>query len=154
MDCLASVLFHFTLGGLIWYFFGLQSFVLGFLLPAIISNGLGSYLFYAQHNFPAVIYKQKNEWSYADAAMQSSSYMKMNKFMHWCTGNIGYHHIHHLNARIPFYKLPIVYAEMPELQNVGTTSLSPNDILDCFRLKIWDPELNKMIGLKELSGTN
>lgn len=146
-DCLLAILLHFTLGGLIWYYFGPVSLILGFFLPAIISNALGAYLFYAQHNFPTVIYKRKDQWSYVDAALLSSSYMKMNKFMHWCTGNIGYHHIHHLNARIPFYKLPVVYSEIKELQKKGDTSLAPKDIYACLKLKVWDPEMNQMVAL-------
>jgi omega-6 fatty acid desaturase (delta-12 desaturase) len=79
--------------------------------------------------------------------------MKMSKLMHWFTGNIGYHHIHHINSRIPFYKLPQVFQEMKELQQVGTTSLSPSDILRCLRLKAWDPETGKMVGLNEIYAT-
>ena len=136
IDCLLALIFHFGIGALIWAFFGPLSFLLGFLFPAVFSNAMGAYLFYAQHNFPSVIYKRKDEWNYAEAALLSSSYMRMNKFMQWCTGNIGFHHIHHLNARIPFYKLPMVHSEMPELQKVGTTSLSPKEIYACTRLKV------------------
>lgn len=150
-DCLLALIFHFGVGFAIWYAFGLTSLVLGFFLPALISNALGAYLFYAQHNFPGVIFKKKEEWSYTDAALFSSSYMQMNRFMHWCTGNIGYHHIHHLNARIPFYKLPLVYQEMPELQKPGSTSLSPRDIHACLKLKVWDPDQQRMVGMKEIT---
>ena len=79
-----------------------------------------------------------------------SSYMKMSKLMHWFTGNIGYHHIHHINAKIPFYRLPEVYKEMPEFQNPGVTSFWPKDVLACFRIKVWDPQVDRMITLKEL----
>ncbi|MCB0665779.1 MAG: fatty acid desaturase [Saprospiraceae bacterium] len=150
VDCLFALIFHFGLGFLIWYLFGFFSFILGFLLPAMISNALGAYLFYAQHNFPGVIFRKKDEWSYTDAALLSSSFMHMNQFMHWCTGNIGYHHIHHLNARIPFYKLPQVYHDIPELQKPRSTSLAPKDILACLRLKVWDPDTQKMVGMKEI----
>jgi omega-6 fatty acid desaturase (delta-12 desaturase) len=153
LDCLVAIIFHFGIGAAVWYFFGTTAFLIGFLVPILISHALGAYLFYAQHNFPSVTFKKKEEWSYTEAALFSSSYMKLNKFMQWCTGNIGFHHIHHLNARIPFYKLPEVYADMPELQKVGITSLSPKDIYACIRLKVWDPEQNKMIGLKELAGS-
>ena len=84
---------------------------------------------------------------YETAAMESSSYMKMNKMMAWFTANIGYHHIHHLNSRIPFYRLPEIMKELPELQNAKITSLSPKEIIACLRLKVWDPEKNKMVGL-------
>ena len=111
---------------------------------------LGSYLFYAQHNFPAAIYKPNTEWNYAGAALESSSYMEMNKIGHWMTANIGYHHVHHLNSRIPFYRLPEAMAAIPELQRPGRTSLSPSNIIKCLRLKAWDPELNRMVGYSEM----
>ncbi len=149
-DCLFALLFHVSLGAVIFYFSGWQGLVLGFFIPALISNAMGAYLFYAQHNFPDAIYKPKEEWTYSFAALHSSSYMKMPAIMHWFTGNIGYHHIHHMNPRIPFYKLPTVYHAMKEFQRPGTTSLSPGDIFACLRLKAWDPDLNKMIGLKEI----
>jgi omega-6 fatty acid desaturase (delta-12 desaturase) len=112
---------------------------------------LGSYLFYAQHNFPGVVFRNNVEWSYANAALESSSYMKMNPFMEWVTANIGYHHIHHLNSRIPFYRLPEAMANIPGLQHPKVTTLKPSDIIKCLRLKVWDPDKNKMIGFSEMN---
>jgi len=71
--------------------------------------------------------------------------------MAWFTANIGYHHLHHLNSRIPFYRLPEVMAAFPELQSPKTTSLRPGEILRCLRLKVWDPEAQRMVGLAEIS---
>ncbi len=73
----------------------------------------------------------------------------MGPFMNYMTGNIGYHHIHHLNAKIPFYRLPEAYAKMPELQTHRTTSLSPQEVLRCLSLKVWDVEQQKLLPLKE-----
>jgi omega-6 fatty acid desaturase (delta-12 desaturase) len=73
--------------------------------------------------------------------------MVMSPIMGWFTANIGYHHIHHLNARIPFYRLPEARAAIPELQNPKTTSLNPLDILRYLRLKVWDVEAQQMVGL-------
>ena len=111
---------------------------------------LGAYLFYAQHNFPNAQFKNNTEWNYARAALESSSYMVMNPFWRWVTANIGYHHIHHLNSRIPFYRLPEAMKAIPELQSARVTTLNPSDIVACLRLKVWDPEENRMIGFKEL----
>ncbi|MCB0782756.1 MAG: fatty acid desaturase, partial [Flavobacteriales bacterium] len=110
-----------------------------------------AYLFYAQHNFPTATFADKDGWSYVNAALGSSSYMKMSQVMHWFTGNIGYHHIHHLNARIPFYRLPEAFEAIPELQEAKTTSLMPGEIVRCLRLKVWDPQLGRMIGRRELT---
>ena len=71
--------------------------------------------------------------------------MTMGPVMHWFTGNIGYHHVHHLNARIPFYRLPEAMAALEELQSPGTTSLKPRDIIACLRLKLWSPEKAKLV---------
>jgi omega-6 fatty acid desaturase (delta-12 desaturase) len=73
----------------------------------------------------------------------------MGAFMNYMTGNIGYHHIHHLNAKIPFYRLPEAYEELPELQRARVTSLRPQEILCCLSLKVWDVEHQKLLPLKE-----
>jgi omega-6 fatty acid desaturase (delta-12 desaturase) len=135
----------------VFYFFGWQGWLFAILIPFLLAHALGTYLFYAQHNFPGVYFSDKNGWTYETAAMVSSSYMKMNRVMAWFTGNIGYHHVHHLNARIPFYRLPEVIKALPELQQAKTTSLHPRDIINCLRLKVWDPETKQMIGFKELN---
>jgi omega-6 fatty acid desaturase (delta-12 desaturase) len=69
--------------------------------------------------------------------------------LHWFTANIGYHHVHHLNARIPFYRLPEAMAGIEELQSAGTTSLYPLDIYRCLRLKLWNPERNRLVTFRE-----
>lgn len=149
-DSVLSLAFHVLLGTAIVVFLGWQSLLLGLILPLMIAHAMGAYLFYAQHNFPSATFKSKEEWDYVYAALHSSSFMKMSPVMHWFTGNIGYHHIHHINPRIPFYNLPKTYEEMEIFQNPGVTSLSPRDIAHCFQLKAWDPETGKMIGKKEL----
>jgi omega-6 fatty acid desaturase (delta-12 desaturase) len=65
--------------------------------------------------------------------------------MHWFSGNIGYHHVHHLNSHIPFYRLPEAMAGIEELQSPGTTSLRPRDVLSCLRLKLWDVEQERLV---------
>jgi omega-6 fatty acid desaturase (delta-12 desaturase) len=85
------------------------------------------------------------------AALDSSSFMRMGPVMRWFTGNIGFHHIHHLNAHIPFYRLPEAYKAIPALRKAKTTSLAPADIVRCFRLKVWDPERGRMVGYRELA---
>ena len=150
-DSIISLVFHFGIGYLVYHFFGTEAFWLTFILPSFISSAMGSYLFYAQHNFPGVTLKEKSsDWEYLDAALNSSSYMPLSPIMHWFTGNIGYHHIHHANPRIPFYRLPEVFAKMKEFQNPKTTNLSIKQIIACLKLKVWDAEQNKMIGFKEM----
>lgn len=127
-----------TLGLNFWFFV--------YFLPLAVAMASGAYLFYAQHNFPDVHVQPRESWSYVRAALESSSYMKMGPVMRWFTGNIGYHHVHHLNQLIPFYRLPEAMAAIPELQTPPVTTLSPKDIAENFRLKLWDPELGRMVG--------
>ena len=149
-DSLIALILHVTASVLIFVFFGWQIWFCLFFLPFIIAFGLGAYLFYAQHNFPGVTFAENNEWAYEKAALESSSYMMMNPVMAWLTGNIGYHHIHHLNSKIPFYRLPEVMRDFKELQNCKRTSLSPRAIFACLRLKIWDQEKREMVGLRDI----
>lgn len=144
-----ALVVHVITGVVMFLAGGWTGLLLGLILPSLIAFAMGAYLFYAQHNFPGVFFADKDGWTYINAAMLSSSYMTMNPVMHWFTGNIGYHHIHHLNAKIPFYRLPETYRAIPELQDARTTSLSIRDIIACFRLKVWDVEQQKMISLRE-----
>ena len=78
------------------------------VLPLAVACALGGYLFYAQHNFPDVNVQPRQHWTYVNAALESSSYMPMGPIMAFFTGNIGFHHVHHLNPSIPFFRLPDV----------------------------------------------
>ena len=73
----------------------------------------------------------------------------MPRILHWFTGNIGYHHVHHLNHRIPFYRLPEAMAAMPELQDPIRTSWHPVDVWGCLRIGLFDPERGEMISFSE-----
>ena len=140
---------HFGTLGLMTYFLGWDVAFFALFLPVYLSNLLGAYLFYAQHNFPDVQLRDRRDWDYNFAALQSSSMMDMNPVLHWFTGNIGYHHVHHLNHKIPFYMLPEVMAKVPELQNPGRTSWWPSDIAACLRLKLWDTSKKRMVSWSE-----
>ena len=104
------------------------------LLPLTVAGAVAAYLFYAQHNFPSFEIKPAGEWDYAFAGLKSSSYLRMGPVMCWFTGNIGYHHVHHVNAHIPFYRLPEAMAAIVELQSPVTTTRQPAEILRCLRL--------------------
>lgn len=123
-----------------------DAFVYGWVIPMAVAATSGSYLFYAQHNFPGVHVADRQTWTFSGAAIDSSSYLKMGPVMNWLTANIGFHHVHHLNAAIPFYRLPEAMQSIPELQNPHTTTLSPADMAACLKLKLWSPEQNTMVG--------
>lgn len=147
IDSFYALLVHFGFHAAIFIFFGWQGTLFCSVIPHFIAGALGTYLFYAQHNFPEVHYQVNEDWTYEGAALESSSFLNTNRFMHWVTANIGYHHIHHLNARIPFYRLPEIMEKIVELQSPKRTSLMPSDILKCLKLKIWDEELKRMVSV-------
>jgi len=150
-DSLLALVGHLALIGLLW---GLGGFDLAFfvvLLPMSIASALGSYLFFAQHSFKRMHIMSMETWTYYRAALESSSYMRLNKLMQWFTGNIGFHHIHHLNVRIPFYRLPEAMNAIPELQSPITTTLAPREIVNCFRASLWDEDRQRMVSYGEAS---
>ncbi len=147
-----AILMHFSLAAILAFTVGPMAAFAGIILPVMVATVSGGYLFYAQHNFPDIVLRDRKSWEYTFAALRSSSMMEMSPVMHWFTGNIGYHHVHHLNSRIPFYRLPEAMAGMPELQTPGRTSFAPSDVLAALRLKLWDPKLQKMVGWEGLEG--
>jgi omega-6 fatty acid desaturase (delta-12 desaturase) len=140
---------HAALIAVLWVFGGFDTAFFVVLLPMFVASALGSYLFFAQHSFKRMHILSPDSWSYYRAAMESSSYMRLNKVMQWFTGNIGFHHIHHLNVRIPFYRLPEAMEAIPELQSPVTTTLSPRDIRDCFRCCLWDEDSQRVVSYRE-----
>jgi omega-6 fatty acid desaturase (delta-12 desaturase) len=149
-DGLLAFVAHLVLAIGITWLFGWPALLLTLVIPHFVAAAIGSYLFYAQHNFPSVSFNDKAGWAYDKAALESSSFLKTGPIMAWFTANIGYHHIHHLNSRIPFYRLPEATGAIPELQTPKTTSLHPIEILRCLRLKVWDGEAKRMVSLREM----
>lgn len=148
-DSAISLLVHFGAIVLLWNYGGFATAFFVILLPMWIASMFGSYLFFAQHSFKRMQIISPEVWTVYRAALVSSSYMRLNKIMQWFTGNIGYHHIHHMNMHIPFYRLPEAMAAIPELQSPIATSLSPRDIIDCFKSCLWDEERQRMISYRE-----
>ena len=149
-DCLLAFLLHLAFAAMLVVMFGWLALILTLVLPMFIASALGAYLFYVQHNFPGVTFNDQAGWTFEKAALESSSHLKTGPLMSWFTANIGYHHIHHLNHRIPFYRLPEIYRAIPELQKAKTTSLHPRDIFRCLRLKVWCVETQRMVGVRGL----
>lgn len=147
----AALAVHLTLMAGIGVAFGWDAAFFGLFLPLFTACATGSYLFYAQHNFPACEIRSRETWTYHHAALRASSMFDMPAVMHWLTGNIGYHHVHHLNHKIPFYRLPEAMAGMVELQDPGRTTWRPSDVWACLRLKVWDPERQRLITWAELA---
>ncbi len=148
LDAAFSIACH--AGILLWLASGrIEDLWLAGIIPFTISSAVGAYLFFAQHNFPGASLRPGREWDYVYAALHSSSYIHMSPLMRWFTGNIGYHHVHHLNPKIPFYRLPEAMLAIKELQAPVMTSLRPRDIVACLRLKLWDPITEQHVPWKQ-----
>ena len=146
---LLAVVLHVALFLGVLYGWGWVSALCAVSLPYALSMAIGSYLFYAQHNFPDLRLAQRDQWSYTEATLHASSMFEMSPLMHWFTGNIGFHHVHHLNHRIPFYRLREAMQAIPELQNPGRTSWRLRDIRACLDLYVWDPDQARMLTYAE-----
>jgi omega-6 fatty acid desaturase (delta-12 desaturase) len=131
-----------SIGALCWLI-GWQDFLLVWAPPAMLAASVGIWLFYVQHQFEDAYWQSGAEWDYADAALRGSSYLKLPKLLQFFTGNIGLHHVHHLNARIPNYNLQRAHDENPIFHDVPTLSLS--DALGTVKLKLWDEQAGKLV---------
>ena len=129
-------------GSLCWSI-GWLDYLLVFAPAALLAGSIGIWLFYVQHQFEDAYWEDAGDWSYADAALRGSSFLKLPPPLRFCTGNIGYHHVHHLNARIPNYNLRRAHEENPIFHEVPTLSLW--DGLRAVSLKLWDEDRGRMV---------
>jgi omega-6 fatty acid desaturase (delta-12 desaturase) len=124
-----------AVGALCWLL-GWKEFLLVEAPLIALAGAAGLWLFYVQHQFVDVYWERTREWTYADAAMRGSSYLHLPRVLQFFTGNIGFHHVHHLNPRIPNYNLPRAHREVAAAHRIPTISLW--DGLKAVRLKLWD----------------
>ena len=123
--------------------FGWQGFVLVQLPAAFLAAQVGVWLFFVQHQFEDVYWEHGRDWSYAEAAFQGSSYLKLPKLLQFFTGNIGLHHVHHLSAKVPNYNLQRAHDENPVFRAVPVLAI--RDSLRCPRLKLIDTESGRLV---------
>lgn len=130
----------------LWIGFGKLLLIAGPVL--YIAGGAGIWLFYIQHQFEHTYWKHGAEWNSTLAAMQGSSFYKLPKVLQWFTGNIGFHHVHHLNESTPNYRLPQIYEQHPEYHDVYTVTLWSS--LKTAFLSVWDEQQARLISFREL----
>ncbi len=140
---LATDLALAVIAGSLCWLIGWRDYLLVLGPSALIAGSMGIWLFYVQHQFEDAYWESGEGWNYADAALRGSSYLKLSAPLRFCTGNIGYHHVHHLNARIPNYNLRRAHEENAVLQAVPTLSLL--DGLRAVSLKLWDEDSARMV---------
>lgn len=127
--------------------FGWQAFFLIHGVTLFVAGSLGIWLFYIQHTYEDSYFEYDDEWDYVKAAVEGSSYYKLPKILQWITGNIGFHHVHHLSPRIPNYKLEEAHETVTPLQQATTITIRTS--LESIRYKLYDHSQMKFVTFKE-----
>ncbi len=133
--------------GVLCWLLGWREYLLVQAPTVLLAGSAGIWLFYVQHQFEDAYWESAERWSYADAALRGSSYLKLPTVLQFFSGNIGLHHVHHLSARIPNYRLQRAHDENPIFHEVPVLSL--RDGLRTVRLKLWDEERGRMVSFAE-----
>ena len=127
---------------------GLKAFLLVQIPSMAVAGTAGVWLFYIQHQFEGVYWERGERWDFTRAALEGSSYYKLTRALQWFTGNIGFHHIHHLNARIPNYLLEKCHKEVEACKKVKPVTLFKS--LKAISFHLWDEENRRLVGFKYL----
>lgn len=128
--------------------FGITAYVLIHLTVEMVGGGIGIWMFYVQHQFEDVYWERDENWDYTAAALQGSSFYKLPKVLQWFSGNIGFHHIHHLSPRIPNYNLERCHKADPMFQEVKPITLFSS--LRSLPLRLWDEKLGRLVGYRHM----
>lgn len=143
----ALLLVFGTIGSLI----GFGTLAITYLPILFLTSVMGGWLFFIQHQFEETFWEKDEDWSYNEAALMSSSYYVMPKILQWFTGNIGLHHVHHLNANIPNYRLQECVDANEDLQSMNRITL--RESLKSIPLALWNEDTKKLISFKEMEAS-
>ena len=133
--------------GMSWIF-GLKAYLIIQLIAVAVAGSTGIWLFYVQHQFEGVYWERNEKWDYATAALKGSSFYKLPKILQWFSGNIGFHHIHHLSPRIPNYHLEKCHEAEPLFQTVKPVTFFGS--FKSFTFRLWDEQRRKLVGYGHL----
>jgi acyl-lipid omega-6 desaturase (Delta-12 desaturase) len=133
--------------GMSWIF-GLKAYLLLQVLMVMLAGSVGIWLFYVQHQFEGAYWQRSEDWDYSTAALKGSSFYKLPKVLQWFSGNIGFHHIHHLSPRIPNYHLEKCHKAEPLFQTVKPVTLFSS--LRSFTFRLWDEKQQRLVGYSAL----
>jgi omega-6 fatty acid desaturase (delta-12 desaturase) len=128
--------------------FGFKAYVLLQLIPIMVAGSAGVWLFYVQHQFEGVYWERRENWDYVTAALKGSSFYKLPKVLQWFSGNIGFHHIHHLSPRIPNYHLEECHKAEALFQTVKPVTFLSS--FKSFTFRLWDEQRQKLVGYRAL----
>jgi len=131
------------------FFMGWQAFLLVHGVTLFVAASLGIWLFFIQHTYEDSYFEHDSEWDYVKAAVEGSSYYKLPKLLQWATGNIGFHHVHHLAPRVPNYNLEKAHNDIPQLHTATTITLRTS--LESLRYKLYDEEQGKFVTFKDVN---
>lgn len=134
------------------YLIGLKAFLMIQLPTMAFAASMGVWLFYVQHQFEGVYWERSENWDYVTEALKGSSFLKLPKILQWFTGNIGFHHIHHLSPRIPNYFLEKCYLENPMFQDIKPLTMWTS--LKSMTYRLWDEKNHRLVGFKYLRQIN
>ena len=137
-----------VMGTIMSLIFGFRAYVLLQVGVTMVAGAVGVWLFYVQHQFEGVYWARKDGWDYATAALEGSSFYKLPKVLQWFSGNIGFHHIHHLSPRIPNYNLERCHKSEPLFQRVPAVTLFGS--LRSFTFRLWDEQRQRLVGYSYL----
>ena len=126
---------------------GIWPFVLVHLPIVVLAATAGVWLFYVQHQFEETRWARAGDWNVHDAALNGGSHYDLPAVLRWFTANIGVHHVHHLSSRIPYYRLPEVLRDHPELREVGRLTLLQS--FRCVRLVLWDERSKRLVSFRD-----
>jgi omega-6 fatty acid desaturase (delta-12 desaturase) len=127
---------------------GVGPFLLVQLPITLLASSIGVWLFYIQHQFEDTFWAEASGWNLHEAALHGSSHYDLPGILRWFTANIGMHHVHHLCSRIPYYRLPRVLRDHPELKGVGRLTLLQS--FGCVRLTLWDETRRRLISFRDI----
>jgi len=130
------------------YIYGIKAYLFIQLTVIAVGSSAGIWLFYVQHQFDGVYWERREDWDYATAALEGSSFYKLPKILQWFSGNIGFHHIHHLSPRIPNYNLQRCHEAEQMFQTVKPLTLLGS--LKSMTLRLWDEQHGKMVGYRRV----
>jgi len=136
-----------AVAGLLIWFLGFGTFLLVHVPMTLLAASVGVWLFYVQHQFEEAFWARDEEWSRHDAALRGSSHYVLPGVLRWVTANIGAHHVHHLCSGIPYYRLPRVLRDHPELSSMNRITLVQS--LRCVRLVLWDEAHRRLVSFRE-----
>jgi omega-6 fatty acid desaturase (delta-12 desaturase) len=137
-----------SVSALLCWAIGWQAFLMIQTPIFLISGAAGIWLFYVQHQFEDSYFEQEESWDFVKAATDGSSFYKLPRFLQWITGNIGFHHIHHLSPRVPNYYLEKAHDNIPVLQTVNTITMASS--LPSLRFRLWDTHKKKFVGFRDV----